>query len=67
MANIVRQFGKQVREVRLQKNMSQGALAKKLHTHPTYVSAIERGVRNPSLLTIQRIAKALGVALKDLL
>ena len=33
---------------------------------PTYISGIERGVRNPSVLSIVRIAKALGIDASNL-
>ena len=67
MKKEVSKFGKKVREVRLKKQMSQGDIAKVLGVHRTYISGIERGARNPSLLTINKIAKALGVEPKQLL
>lgn len=67
MKNIVKRFGKRVREIRLGKNMSQGDIAKILNVHRTYVSSIERGIRNPSLLTMAKIAKALGVSIEELI
>lgn len=60
-------FGKRLREVRIKKQLSQGDVAKILRVHRTYISGLERGKRNPSLLTIQKVAKALGVATKDLI
>ncbi|MDO8466662.1 MAG: helix-turn-helix domain-containing protein [bacterium] len=53
----VSKFGQKVRKVRLQKEMSQGDIARVLGVHRTYISGLERGVRNPSLLTIQEVAK----------
>lgn len=53
-------FGQNVRKQRTDKGLSQEALADKADLDPTYISGIERGVRNPSLLSIVRIAKALG-------
>jgi transcriptional regulator with XRE-family HTH domain len=53
-------FGQNVRKNRTEKGLSQEALAEKADLDPTYISGIERGVRNPSLLSIVRIAKALG-------
>ena len=41
--------------------MSQGDVAKILGVHRTYISGLERGMRNPSLTSIQKIAKSLGV------
>ena len=63
----VSKFGQKVRKVRLQKKMSQGDIARILGVHRTYISGLERGVRNPSLLTIQKVAKALGVDAKKLI
>jgi len=63
----VSKFGQKVRKVRLQKKMSQGDIARILGVHRTYISGLERGVRNPSLLTIQKVAKALGVNAKNLI
>ncbi len=60
-------FGNKVRELRLQKKMSQGDLAKILGVHPTYISGIERGVRNMALKNIEKLAKALGVPIEDLI
>ncbi len=61
MENTVKKFGKKVREIRLEKKMSQGDVAKILGVHRTYISGIERGMRNPSLVTLEKIAKALKV------
>ena len=60
-------FGKKVKEIRLAKNMSQGDLAKKLGVHPTYISGIERGIRNMALKNIEKLAAALGVSIDELL
>ena len=66
MENKVIQFGKKLREVRLKKNLSQGDIARILGVHRTYISGLERGRRNPSLLTVQKVAKALGVSVDKL-
>lgn len=47
--------------------MSQEDLAQKAEVHRTYVSDIERGVRNVSVLTLQRISDALDIPLGALL
>ena len=60
-------FGKKVKEIRTAKNMSQGDLAKILGVHPTYISGIERGMRNMALKNIEKLAKALGVKIDELL
>ena len=56
-----RQFGLTIRRHRIAMNMSQETLAAAASCHPTYVSLLERGKRNPSLDTMLRIAEALGV------
>ena len=67
MKNEVLQFGKKLRETRLKKNKSQGDIAKILGVHRSYISGLERGKRNPSLLTVNKLAKALGVNAKGLI
>lgn len=67
MKNLIKKFGKKVREVRVGKQMSQGDVARILGVHRSYISGIERGTRNPSLITIEKIANALKVNKKDLL
>ncbi|MBI4155652.1 MAG: helix-turn-helix transcriptional regulator [Candidatus Zambryskibacteria bacterium] len=67
MSDISAKFGNCVKEIRLRKKLSQGDLAKILGVHPTYISGIERGVRNMSLKNIERLADALGVSVKDLI
>ena len=53
-------FGHNVKTCRSAKQLSQEKLAEIAELDPTYISGIERGVRNPSVLSILRIAKALG-------
>jgi len=65
--DITAKFGKRVREIRLKKKMSQGDLAKILGVHPNYISGIERGQENMSLRSIERLTKALGVLIEQLL
>ncbi len=60
-------FGKRMKRLRLDKGMSQGDLAKLLNVHPTYISQIERGIWNISLKNVEKIAKALGVSVNNLL
>ena len=67
MSNEIIKFGKKLKEVRLKKDLSQGDVARILGVHRTYISGLERGARNPSLLTVQKVAKALGISPKKLL
>lgn len=52
-------FGDIVRRRRQKAGMSQEALAAEAACHPTYISLVERGLRNPSLDTMLRLAKGL--------
>ena len=65
MEKEVREFGKRIKEIRLKKNLSQGDVARILGVHRTYISGLERGARTPSLSTIHKVAKALGVSVKE--
>jgi transcriptional regulator with XRE-family HTH domain len=67
MEKSVKEFGKKVKKIRESKKMSQGDVAKILDVHRTYISSIERGQRNPSLITIGKFAKALGVKTSELI
>lgn len=59
-------FASNVRRVRLEKGMTQEAVAEGAGLHPNYVSSVERGERNISILNIERIAIALGVSMAEL-
>ena len=60
-------FGDAVRAKRLQNRVSQEDLAELSGLHRTYISGIELGKRNPSLLNVVRIAHSLGVSPAELL
>jgi transcriptional regulator with XRE-family HTH domain len=60
-------LGLNVRKRREEKGLTQEALAEKANLDPTYISGIERGVRNPSVLSVVRVAKALGTTPSKLL
>jgi transcriptional regulator with XRE-family HTH domain len=59
-------LGKRIRFYRKLNSFTQEKLAEKSELAPSYLSDVERGRENISLDTIQRIAKALGVRLRDL-
>jgi transcriptional regulator with XRE-family HTH domain len=59
-------FGLNVRRQREARKLTQERLAERADLDPTYISGIERGVRNPSLLSISRVAGALGVPVSAL-
>lgn len=63
---ILENFGETVRKKRKSAGLSQEELAEKLGIHRTYMSFIERGIRNPSLLMIFKISRALKIKLPEL-
>ena len=60
-------FGANVRAYRLAAGLSQEAVAVRMGVDRAYVSAIERGLQNATLLTIWEVAQALGVRPADLI
>ncbi len=65
--DVAKQFGHRVRKVRLERGLSQEALAAKADIDRAFFSGIERGVENPSLFTIQAIADALEIRIGNLM
>jgi transcriptional regulator with XRE-family HTH domain len=65
-ADIRERFGFAVKTRREELNLTQEDLAEKAGIHRTYVSDIERGSRNLSLINIERLAAALSMSLADL-
>jgi transcriptional regulator with XRE-family HTH domain len=61
--DVRRRLGDRVRALRELDGRSQEALAHDAGMHRTYLGGIERGVRNPSLVNLERLADALGVSL----
>lgn len=59
--NELKEFGKKLKEIRISKNLSQEKLANLAGLHRTYIWMLESGKVNPTLTTVNRIAKALGV------
>jgi transcriptional regulator with XRE-family HTH domain len=54
-------FGRRVRELRIERKLSQEKLAEVAELHRNYVGGIERGERNVSLLNIVKLAHGLNV------
>jgi transcriptional regulator with XRE-family HTH domain len=64
---LLRTIGLTIRSLRRERGLSQEALADLAHIDRSYMSSVERGLRNISVLNIARIATALDVPLRDLL
>lgn len=59
-------FGEAVRRLRTDRGISQEKLAELAEIHRTYIGDVERGRRNIALVNMTKIAKALGVPLREL-
>lgn len=59
-------LGRAVRALRTSKGFSQEELAHRSGLHPTYISGIERGLRNPTWRSLGRVCEALEVRMSEL-
>ena len=66
MSDLAKQLGRRVHLFRKQNGLTQAALAEKVKISNEFMSGIERGAKLPSLLTLEKLAGALRVGLKDL-
>ncbi|MHB8246434.1 MAG: helix-turn-helix domain-containing protein [Acidimicrobiales bacterium] len=65
--DLQRRLGRNLRAYRLEQELSQEAFADVLGVHRTYMGGIERGERNLTLKSVERIAARLGIEPLDLL
>jgi len=65
-SSVTEKFGQQIKTLRKARNLSQEDLAELCGLDRTYISGIERGIRNVSLRNIEVLAHALEVTLADL-
>ncbi len=65
--DIRRRLARNLIKLRAERDWSQEDLADAAELHRTYVSGIERCVRNPTIVIIERLAKALRVSASELL
>lgn len=66
MSDIAKAVGQRIRNYRTQKGFSQEKLAELSGCHPTYIGQLERGEKNATLESIERITTALGISLSKL-
>ena len=67
MADIRERFGARLRQVRGQNQRSQEKLAELAGVHRTFVSMVERGKRNVTIATVEKLAKGLKCRMADLM
>jgi len=62
----IKRFGKRVHLLRKEKGWTQELFADELGIDRSYVSSLERGLRNPTLKTVARIAEVLEISIAEL-
>ena len=65
--DIRRLVGQNVRNLRKRRGLSQEELSFECELHRTYISGVERGIRNPTVAVLAKIAAGLGVTPDELL
>lgn len=64
--DVRRKLGARVQRLRQAQGLSQEELADRADLHRTYVSGVERGVRNPTVTVLEKLARGLQTSLPDL-
>ncbi len=64
--DVRRRVGLNLQKLRRKRGLSQEELAGRAEVHQTYLSGVETGKRNPSILVLQRLATALGSDIEEL-
>jgi len=60
-------IGERIRLLRLQQGLSQEQLALSANMNTSYLGQLERGSKNPTLPTLDKIARGLNLTLQDLI
>ncbi|WP_077624308.1 helix-turn-helix domain-containing protein [Sediminibacillus massiliensis] len=63
---ISKSVGERLRTIRKSNGLSQEKLAHLSNLHPTYIGQLERGEKNPTIDTIEKVSDALGITLGEL-
>lgn len=63
---IQRRLGRAVKQVRVARGLTQEQVSASSGLHPTYISDIERGARNPSWEAMTKLADGIGVSVADI-
>ncbi|MBE6628041.1 MAG: helix-turn-helix transcriptional regulator [Ruminococcaceae bacterium] len=66
MSDIAKIVGQRIRNYRMSKGWSQETLAELSDFHPTYIGQVERGEKNATIESLEKISKALNVPLSRL-
>ena len=64
--SVLAKLGLNIRKRREARELTQETLAERAGLDPTYISGIERGLRNPGIKNVAKLAKALGLTTAEL-
>ena len=67
MSNEAQKLGRNLKRIRTKKGITQGDIVRSLGMPKSFVSSIENGRTNPTLATITKLAKAIGVSVGELM
>jgi len=67
LENILNKFGIRIKELRIEKDLTQEQFADLSGLHKNYIGMVERGERNPSLKNIEVIANAFNISISKLM
>ena len=67
MKDEAQKLGENLKRIRTEKGITQGDIARALEMDKSFVSNIENGKTNPTLATIAKLAKAIGVSVGELM
>lgn len=59
-------LGKRIKDLRIEKNLTQESLAEKVGVDRSYMGFLERGEKNPTLKNLVKIAEAFKISLSEL-
>ena len=66
MSDLLKNIGEKIKEARTKKGLTQEDLAEKSGLHSTYIGGVERGERNLTVLSLDKISKGLDLDIRDL-
>ncbi len=66
MSERIKIFGERLRCLRIQAGLSQEVLAERAGIHTTYVGQLERGEKNPTVDTVMKLCRGLGVPIEQM-
>jgi len=67
VGDLQKTVGRNLRAYRLERGLSQEAFADQLGVHRTYMGGVERGERNLTLKSLEKMAEQIGVETRELL